>query len=184
MREKTMPKLDLRAIVKAALCLAGLALAGQVWAQSSCPCVSGAARVNSGAAINTLLLNNTVCAVLGSDRWQEWHDGANIKELGDNFASPAIVGTWSTTGSGGGAIVTYAYNGGSSYSYNVCTQGSNVHFCATTPAAGAGGRNVTNATLVAGKGSCGFTASAPSIVLQYAGLTRFSNSGPAATTAR
>ncbi|MBK9363227.1 MAG: hypothetical protein IPM99_20055 [Rubrivivax sp.] len=127
----------------------GVVMAGNAAAQA-CPCAGGN-RLNQGQ-ISSLLAGNTVCAVLGSDRWQEWHNGASFFELGENFATPDLAGTWSVVGTGSNATVSYAYAGGSTWAYNVCQDGANVHFCTAT----AGGRNVTNATVRAGKASCGF----------------------------
>lgn len=128
----------------------GVVMAGNAVAQQNCPCAGGSRL--SAADISTLLSGKTVCAVLGTDRWQEWHNGASFFELGENFANPDLAGTWSTSGSGANAIVSYAYTGGSTWAYNVCQDGANVHFCSATP----GGRNVTNAIVRAGKASCGF----------------------------
>lgn len=129
----------------------GAVMAGNAAAQQNCPC-GGGSRLDAGQ-IQTLLSNNTVCAVLGSDRWQEWHNGASFFELGNNFATPDLAGTWSASGTGANAIVTYAYSGGGgTWAYNVCQNGANVHFCTAT----VGGRNVTNATVKTGKASCGF----------------------------
>jgi hypothetical protein len=127
----------------------GVVMAGNAAAQNACPCAGGN-RLNQGQ-ISTLLSGNTVCAVLGADRWQEWHNGASIFELGENFATPDLAGTWSIVGTGSNATVSYAYTGGSTWAYSVCQDGGSVHFCTT-----GGGRNVTNATVRAGKASCGF----------------------------
>lgn len=118
-------------------------------AQAPCPCGSGTQVINASTLTN-LLQNQTVCAVLGNERWQEWHSGGNFFELGDNFANPPLSGTWATSGNGTNTIVTYSYSGGGVYRYNVCQDGGSVHFCG----ASLGGRNITNATLLANRTQC------------------------------
>lgn len=139
----------------AAIGLMSLMLATTAGAQPACPC-GGGALVNNTSTLSTLLGEKTVCAVLGAERWQEWHSGSNIFELGNNFATPDLAGNWAVSGAGVNVIVTYNYAGGSSYRYSVCTEGSNVHFCG----AAHGGRNITNATLLAGKSACAAPAAA------------------------
>lgn len=139
----------------AAIGLMSLLMAATAGAQPACPC-GGGTLVNNASDLSTLLGGKTVCAVLGAERWQEWHSGSNIFELGNNFASPDLAGTWATSGAGVNVIVTYTYAGGSSYRYNVCQEGGNVHFCGSS----LGGRNITNAQLLAGKAACAAPAAA------------------------
>ena len=112
----------------------------------TCSCGGGTSLAAS--AINTLLGGNTVCAAVGSDQWQEWHSGSNVVEVGNNPPDGEVVGVWSTSGTDEtDSLVTYAYGSGGSggtYNYEVCQEGSAVHFCGAT--------NVTNASVVAGKG--------------------------------
>lgn len=126
--------------------LAFLTCVGSAFAQTqtACPCAGGD-RLDA-ASIATALGGNTVCAVLGTDRWQEYHDGSNVVELG-NTPGGETVGSWSTSGTvPGDSQVTYNYGGGGSYSYSVCRELAEFHFC--------GARNVTNATIRTGKTPC------------------------------
>lgn len=128
---------------------------GSVWAQS-CTC-GGGSRMNQNQ-LAAALATRTACAVTGTDRWQELHSGAAnattgpLLELG-NKAGGETVGTWTISGSGANTTVVYAYTGGNSYSYSVCEEGTgsvtakSYHFC--------GVKNITNAKLVDGQGSCG-----------------------------
>lgn len=116
-------------------------------AYAVCPCTEQN-RLNQ-TQIGSLLTGNTVCAILGNERWQEWHSGANIMELGNN-ANGENVGTWSVSGQGANATVVYNYGTGGSYTYSVCQQGANYDFCG----AAFGGRDVTNASVKTGKGGC------------------------------
>lgn len=126
-------------------------LSTPAWSQTTtpCPCGSGTL-VESQSALTALLNNRTVCAVLGNERWQEWHSGTAFFELGDNFANPPQTGTWAASGTGSATLVTYSYSGGGTYRYNVCQDGGSVHFCG----ASLGGRNITNATLLDNKAQC------------------------------
>lgn len=112
--------------------------------------------------IVTILNNNTVCAVAGSDRWQEQHiggSGGSVVELG-NTPGGEPVGTWTAT-SGSvttGGSVTYAYGDGGPgnvFTFEVCladgastTAPTTVNFCGAS-------RNVTAAGVKVGKGGCG-----------------------------
>lgn len=129
------------------LILMGLATTSQ--AQVSCPC-GGGTRM-SDTQISNILGGNTVCAILISERWQEYHTGnststsGDVLELGDNPNGEA-VGGWSVSGPVENATVTYNYGTGGSYTYAVCDQNPNYHFC--------GIKNVTNALVKPGKGGC------------------------------
>lgn len=125
--------------------LLGLVFTSQ--ANADCPCTTGVPL--NQTEISTLLNGNTVCAILGNDRWQEWHNGSDVSELGNN-ASGEVVGTWSASPNN---TVIYSYGSGGSggtYTYSVCQQGTNYDFCG----AAFGGRNVTNALVKPGKGGC------------------------------
>lgn len=136
-----------------AFMLLGFAAASQVHAVcpiSSCTGQQGTSL--NQTQISNLLNGNTVCAILGNERWQEWHSGSSVLELG-NDANGEVVGTWSTSGAGASATVVYSYGTGGSggvYTYSVCQQGSNYDFCG----AAFGGRDVTNALVKTGKGGC------------------------------
>jgi hypothetical protein len=135
-----------------------LGFSGAAFAQSACPC-GGGTRV-LGTDIVTLLAGKKVCAVLGSERWQEIHQGSATPAGGPlaetGSGSPEVIGSWSVldvaVGDGSTARVRYDYGSGGAYEYAVCTEGgSSVHFCG----ASFGGRNVTNASLVGAAASCG-----------------------------
>ncbi len=142
--------------------LIGVAAAGSAVAQTACPCAGGSGVLLGQTQLAADLTGNTVCAVLGTERWQEWHDGTSLFELGENFASPDLVGSWSTTASG---QVIYNYGSGGAYTYAVCKEGLNHHFCG----ASFGGRDVTNATVRPGKATCGAPAlAARGVTIQLA----------------
>ncbi len=142
---------------------AALFIGGAAFAQGACPCGSGT-RVESAAAIATLLGGKTVCAAAGSDTWQEFHSGTTTAggplidyKLGPGHpVDPSEqVGTWSVEAvptARTGAAVTHNYGSGGVYTYQVCDAGTTVNFCS------AGGRNVTGATLRAGQVACAATA--------------------------
>lgn len=128
-----------------------VAAAGSAWSQA-CSCVPSATRLNVNS-LQSLFPGRTACAVLGQDRWQEFHNANfTLLELG-NTAGGEVVGSWSIIGSGGNGQIRYTYSGGTSYDYQVCEEGTGVvtartyHFC--------GARNITNARLVEGAGGCG-----------------------------
>lgn len=127
-----------------------LGLASTSQAQVSCPC-SGGTRMDV-SQINSALNGNTVCAILGSERWQEWHNGSSIIELGNNPGVGENVGTWSAAGTdASNSTVTYNYGSGGSYSYSMCVEGASApfsyHFC--------GAKIITNASVKPGQGGCG-----------------------------
>lgn len=130
---------------------AALVLSGGAFAQA-CTCAGGT-RMNQ-TQLAAALVGKTICAVAGSDRWQEFHSGSGttgpLIELG-NTVGGLTVGTWTIDGTGGGTTMRYVYGAGGSggtYSYEVCQQGSLVHFCSAL-------RNITNVSVVASNGPCG-----------------------------
>ncbi len=124
------------------LILLGLAATSQAYA--GCPC-TGSTRLNQ-TQIQSELNGNTVCAIFGSERWQEWHSGGSILELG-NDPNGEVAGTWSVAGNGPNATVVYNYGTGGTYSYSVCKNAdSSFDFC--------GDRLITNASVKPGKGGC------------------------------
>lgn len=127
-----------------------LVIATSAYAQSNqCTCVTGATRMSAND-ITALLPGKTVCAVNGNDKWQEYHDGNNVVELGNSTAGD-LVGTWSATGGNAApqSTITYNYGSGGSYTYVMCSQGNPAtayHFCGATI--------ITNASITAGKQKC------------------------------
>lgn len=141
--------------------LLGIVAISQAFA--ACPCTGGA-RLNETQLTNLLTTGDpngtgsagaTVCAIVGSDRWQEYHGGSRVLELGDN-SSGEDVGGWSINGSGNNAAVTYSYGtsgSGGIYTYSVCQAGPLYDFCSVSASPGPG-RDVTNASVKTGKGGC------------------------------
>jgi len=133
----------------------GFAWAGQAAAQ----CTANT-RLNSASDIEAHLQDMTVCGTgvgaSAGDQWQEWHQtssGGTLTEYAKGTGDPVDpthdVGTWSTSGAGSNAVVTYVYDGGDSYSFNVHVDGSTTYFCNDTT-------EVANAFLLSGQQSCGF----------------------------
>jgi hypothetical protein len=112
-------------------------------------CASPATQV-TGAALTNLISGNTVCAVQGSDKWQEQHRaGAQLWDYKKGPSDPVDptkqVGTWSIAGD----TVTYAYTGGPSYTYSVYDDGGTYSFC-TAP----GGSIVVSGATFTSSPSC------------------------------
>lgn len=127
----------------------GFFVAPSVHAQGNsdkCTCVSSAALI-SADEISAALSGNTICGVAGNLKWQEWHSGNKVVELGNSLAGDD-VGTWSVAGGNNknNSTITYNYGSGGSYTYTVCKEGSSYHFCGAT--------NVTSAFVNAGKAKC------------------------------
>ncbi len=147
--------------MKAALLLATapilIVLSGSVQAQGSCSCGPGS-RVQPAATVATLLGGKTACAMVGTERWQEFHQGnttagGNLIDYKRGPGHPtdptATVGTWSTSGTGSSSRVIYNYGSGGVYSYEVCQNGATIRFCGTPY----GGRDIAG-SLVAGQVAC------------------------------
>lgn len=142
----------------------GFMAVGTAVAQPACPCAGGNRVI--GPALTNLLAGRTACAVLGSEKWQEFHQGATAAggnlidwKLGAAPEAPEVVGTWSIVGLGAGGGLPrarYDYGSGGAFEYAVCQEGANtVHFCG----AALGGRDITNAFMVNGQAGCpGFAA--------------------------
>ncbi len=105
----------------------------------------------TGAALNSLIIGNTVCATRGSEVWQEQHrSGGQLwdykKGPGHPIDPSKQVGTWSISRN----IVTYCYTGGICYGYTVHGTGSGSYdFCAPN-----GSVVVSGATFKPGYTSC------------------------------
>lgn len=62
--------------------VATLAASGAAQAQTpTCSCDATAVRTASSAVLSTLLGNKMVCGNVGSEQWQEWHNGGS-SEIG------------------------------------------------------------------------------------------------------
>ena len=114
---------------------------------------SGNTRMN--ATQLGIFVGKTVCATLGSDKWQEEHRGSGITgqlwdfKLGAGHAVDPTeqVGTWTIVGTGNNAVMRHSYTGGNSYDYAVYNNGNSTYdFCGTT--------TVPNATLGTIGSSC------------------------------
>lgn len=137
------------------LAMAGVVVSLPAMAQTTCPCVPGLSQVQGAAALSSLLTGRTACAVLGGDRWKERHvDGGALIDykLGPSDAVDPTkqVGTWATSGSGANTVVTYAYTGGASHTFTVCTNGGTpAAGAAVSPVAFCGPSNIPDARLTA-----------------------------------
>ncbi|MFU2485909.1 hypothetical protein [Thauera sp. WH-1] len=140
----------MKALKRAAAALAVLGLVGAGQAHAACP---SNGQMNQ-TQLNSTFPGNTVCAVRGSDRWQEFHQagGALIDwKMGPGHAVDPTkqVGSWSVNGTGASARMVYNYGSGGTYSYRVVDNGGGAYsFC--------NGDEVHNATVRLGQQSCGF----------------------------
>jgi hypothetical protein len=121
--------------------LLSMALIGAAQGQT-CSCSGNGTKLGT-AEIQALLSNKMVCASVGGEQWQEWHNGNAGGPLvdykkgpGDQVDPSATVGSFSISSD----TVTYTY-GSQSYQYEVCQTPSGTTFCG----APFGGRNITGA---------------------------------------
>lgn len=119
----------------------GLALAG-LPTTTMAACLAPSVRVNTLAALNTLLQGNTACVppvTVPTMTWQELHQagGALIdykRGPADTVDPSKQVGTWAVTGVDGRAFVTFNYGTGGIYTYQVWNNGDGTHsFCSANP---------------------------------------------------
>lgn len=122
---------------------------GQASAQSACSCSATATRTPSADVLAGLLANRMACATLGSEQWQEWHDGAGLVggDIVDYKMGPGApkdpskrVGSYDVTTSN---TVRYDYGSGGVYEYEVCDAGESFVFCG----ARFGGRDIPNVVI-------------------------------------
>lgn len=109
---------------------------------------------NNPNVISNAITAKTVCATIGSQKWQEYHkpggDLIDYKKGPTNPVDPSKkVGTWSTGGNGSNSLVTYNYGTGGSYSYKVHLNGGTYTFCGV-------GAPTLDVILLSGQVSCGF----------------------------
>ncbi|NMF96722.1 hypothetical protein GPA27_04900 [Aromatoleum toluolicum] len=119
-------------------------LASAVLSFALLPTTAGAActaasQVTGATTLTTLLQGKTLCALRGTDRWQEYHQagGALIDyKMGpnDKVDPTKQVGTWTVTGNGPGTQVRYDYGRGQNYTYKVHTivQDASYSLCSGT----------------------------------------------------
>jgi len=105
----------------------------------------------TGSALTTLVSGNTVCATVGTDKWQEQHrSGAQLWDYKKGASDPVDpskqVGTWGI----GANSVTHSYTGGPSYTYTIHDEGggASYSFCSS------GSVVVSGATFKPGNSSC------------------------------
>jgi len=124
-------------------------------------CSDGTQLKNTGTDPNvvaTAIFGKTVCATIGSQKWQEYHGGGLTggslidykKGPSDPVDPTKTVGSWNTSGTDASSQVTYNYGSGGSYSYAVHLSGGTYTLC------GVGGAPTLDVTLLPGPGSCGF----------------------------
>ena len=120
---------------------------------------SGGTQLKNTAANPNVVANavsaKTVCATIGSQKWQEYHQpGGSLidykKGANDHVDPTKQAGTWSTSGTGANSWVTYSYGPGGTYSYAVHLSGGIYTFC------GVGSAPTLDVTLLTGQVSCGF----------------------------
>jgi hypothetical protein len=124
-----------------------MVFAGLAQAQTTtCTCNSGATRTDNAAALAALLTNRMVCGNVGTEVWQEWHNGGASGAVVDYKLGPGVqpdpstpVGTYRVNTEN---TVSYTYSGQStSYTYDVCLVSSSNSY--TFCGANYGGRNIT-----------------------------------------
>ena len=128
--------------------LAGFALLFGFAGVAAADCLSPS--ITAAGQIRGVIVGNTVCANLGSERWQEYHSGSgNSGALIDYKKGPSdpvdpskTVGSWSISG----GQVIYNYGSGGTYAYTLHNNGGGSYtFC--------GARNI-DATFRPGQGAC------------------------------
>ena len=149
-------------MMKQTLLAALLALTGTAQAQNNCPCNGGVGTQLTSVTSPTLgaaLAGKMVCAAVGNERWQEWHNGNAISGVvvdykrgpGHAVDPSEQVGTYRITRTGQASstvVVNYTY-GTNNYPYRVCRVDTNTYaFCG----ASLGGRDITG-VIVGGTGS-------------------------------
>jgi hypothetical protein len=130
-----------------------MTLAGAAQAQScSCDSSSTTTRI-VGQALADLLSNKMVCASVGNEAWQEWHNGSGSGggpvvdyKLGPGDPRDPSTAVGNYTVNTTASTVTYNYGaGGGTYTYDVClvSNANSYTFCGSSY----GGRNITGARI-------------------------------------
>ena len=167
-------------MIKKTIVLAAFALTLSTAAQSqTCICNGGSGtQLTTVAAVQAVLANKMVCAAVGVEQWQEWHNGVTSGPVvdykmgpGHPVDPPSAVGTYqvvdlaaspriSRAQRAAGAAVAYTY-GAKTYTYGVCQTGATYAFCG----AAFGGRDIMGARVSATGGlqSCSSVAAASSV---------------------
>ena len=135
-----------------------LTLSGAAQSQV-CICNGGSGtQLTTVAAVQAVLANKMVCAAVGAEQWQEWHNGGASGPVVDYKMGPghpvdpsSAGGTYqvvdlaanpriSKAQRAAGAAVAYTY-GANTYTYGVCQTGATYAFCGVA----FGGRDITGA---------------------------------------
>lgn len=130
---------------------AACALLGGVLGMSSAGAACSGDRLNQ-TQLATAFSGNTVCAVRGGDRWQEFHQpGGTLIDwkLGPSHPVDPTdpVGTWSIVGTGINATLVHNYGAGGTYTFAVYNNGGGSYsFCS--------GGTEQLVTVRAGQGAC------------------------------
>lgn len=99
-------------------------IAGSKFAVAQTACPGGLSAVQQ---VTQLVGNNTMCAVRGNERWQEFHSGSNSGPLID-WKDPSggqpteQVGIWSAQNGANGSV-THNYGTGGTYTWTICSAG-------------------------------------------------------------
>lgn len=114
---------------------------------------SGGTQLKNGD-VASAISGKTVCAILGSEQWQEYHasnfDLIDYKKGPSDPVDPTkTVGLWNTSGTGTNSVVTYDYGPGQVYSYEVHLNGTQYSLC------GVSGAPTLDVTLLPGQVPCG-----------------------------
>lgn len=142
-----------RLIVTSIVLLAGIS--GEAMAVD---CTAGTQLQNTVGDPNVVanaLSGKTVCAISGSQKWQEYHQAGGTlidykKGPSDPVDPTKTVGSWSTSGTGANSVVTHNYGSGGTYSYKVHLNGAQYSLCGVTNSL------QLDVTLPSGQVSCGF----------------------------
>ena len=128
------------------VCIAGESMA--------CPLSEGEGLGDGGIQV---LQNNTICATLGGDQWQEEVRSGGLlydykRGPSDPVDTTEQVGTWFFTCDAvnefENCTITFVYGGGASYSFEVKDNGGTYDFCgASDNGTATPGTNVIGATL-------------------------------------
>ncbi|MGC1818828.1 MAG: hypothetical protein WA900_14375 [Casimicrobiaceae bacterium] len=145
--------------IKIAAIACGVLLCGGVQVANA-SCTSGDLIKSNGPApnIGSVLTGNTVCATLGSDKWQEYHQtGGNLYDYKKGPSDPVDpttqVGTWGISGNGSNSVISYTY-GSTTYTYSFCGLPAGGPYTSYNFQPNTTGSLVTGATVHAGQVGC------------------------------
>ncbi|EGJ10134.1 MULTISPECIES: hypothetical protein [Rubrivivax] len=132
-----------------------LLLAAAAVSAQSCP--AGQTRLNQ-LQIRAQIAGNTLCAVSGGDRWQEFHQGGTTNTSGalidykkgpnDPVDPSTPVGTWSLTDRGSNTLLVHNYGPSATYSWAVCRANGGTYTLVSDQA------TITSVTVKEGQSGC------------------------------